>query len=106
MPQQVEANKGAVLYPWSPYGFAKADLPKQETLLIKNTTVWTGEKEGILSNMDVLVKDGKIAKIGKNIKAKDSKEIDGSNKHLTAGIIDEHSHICINYGVNECTQAR
>ena len=87
------------------YGFAKDEIPVEETVLVKNTTVWTSEKEGVLSNTDVLIKDGKIAKIGKNINPKGAKEIDGSNKHLTAGIIDEHSHICINYGVNEGTQA-
>jgi hypothetical protein len=28
----------------------------------------------------------------------------GTNKHLTAGIIDEHSHIAVTSGVNEGTQ--
>ena len=27
--------------------------------------------------------------------------IDGTGKHVTAGIIDEHSHIAISKGVNE-----
>src|SRR6202008_866973 len=31
--------------------------------------------------------------------------IDGKGKHLTAGIIDEHSHIAISEGVNEGTKA-
>jgi hypothetical protein len=30
-----------------------------ETLLFKNATVWTNEKEGILEETDVLVKNGK-----------------------------------------------
>ena len=105
MPTVIDDTKGTVLYHWSPYGFAKDEIPVEETVLVKNTTVWTSEKEGVLSNTDVLIKDGKIAKIGKNINPKGAKEIDGSNKHLTAGIIDEHSHICNNYGVNEGTQA-
>lgn len=96
---------GEVLYPWSPYGSTKDKLPKRETILIKNATVWTGEKEGNLEGTDVLVQDGKIARIGKNLSASSAKVIDGTGKHLTAGIIDEHSHICINYGVNEGTQA-
>ncbi|BDS14691.1 amidohydrolase family protein [Aureispira anguillae] len=96
---------GEVFYPWSPYGYAKKDIPKKETVLIKNTTVWTGEKKGKLEGVDVLVQDGKIAKIAKKISASDAKVIEGTGKHLTAGIIDEHSHICINYGVNEGTQA-
>jgi dihydroorotase-like cyclic amidohydrolase len=39
-------------------------------LLIKNTTVWTNETDGILKNTDVLLKDGKIAQIGKDLDAK------------------------------------
>lgn len=96
---------GTVLYPWSSYGYAPDDLPQLEKVLIKNTTVWTGEKKGKLTNTDVLLEGGKIKKIGKNLTANGATIIDGTNKHLTAGIIDEHSHICINYGVNEGTQA-
>jgi len=61
--------------------------------LFKNATVWTSEDDGILKNTDVLIKDGKIAKIGINLKAGKAKVIDASGKHLTAGIIDEHTHI-------------
>ncbi|MBL4904459.1 MAG: amidohydrolase family protein, partial [Flavobacteriaceae bacterium] len=82
-----------VTYPNVGYGFAKR--PKQETILFKNATVWTGEKEGILKNTDVLLKDGKIAKIGKNLRARGAKVIDATGKHLTAGIVDEHTHIAL-----------
>ena len=34
----------------------KDSQPKQETILIKNATVWTNEKEGVLQNTDVLLK--------------------------------------------------
>lgn len=81
-------------------GLGNFTQPKQETTLIKNTTVWTGENEGILKDTDVLIKDGKIIQIGKNIKAKRAKVIDGTGKHLTAGIVDEHSHIATS-AVNE-----
>lgn len=80
-----------VSYPNGAYGFS--ELPKQETLLFKNTTVWTNEKEGILENTDVLVKDGKIVKIGKELSNNNATIIDGTGKHLTSGIIDEHSHL-------------
>ena len=81
-------------------GFGNYVQPKTETILIKNTTVWTSEDAGILENTDVLLKDGKIAKIGKNLSSKGVVEIDGTGKHLTAGIIDEHSHIATS-AVNE-----
>ena len=90
-----------VTFPNNSYGFASK--PKQENLLFKNVTVWTNEEEGILENTDVLIKDGKIAKIGKELKAGKATVIDGTGKHLTSGIIDEHTHIGIVSG-NEAGQ--
>ncbi len=87
-----------VTYPNMAYGFTT--LPQQETTLFKNVTVWTNEKEGILENTDVLIKNGKISKIGKNINASGAKIVDGKGKHLTSGIIDEHAHIATS-SVNE-----
>ncbi|MGJ8745102.1 amidohydrolase family protein [Polaribacter sp.] len=81
-------------------GFGNFVQPKQETILIKNATIWTSENEGILEQTDVLLKDGKIAEIGKNLSARNATIIDGTGKHVTAGIIDEHSHIATS-AVNE-----
>ena len=88
-----------VTFPNIAYGNNKK--PSQQTILFKNATVWTNEKEGILVDTDVLVKDGKIAAIGKNIEDSNAVKIDAKGKHLTSGIIDEHSHIAISKGVNE-----
>ncbi len=93
---------GKVTFPFDGYGWEEA--PKQETMLIKNATVWTNEKDGKLENTDVLVKDGKISKLGKNLSADGAKVIDGTGKHLTAGIIDEHSHIAAG-SINEGAQS-
>ena len=84
---------GAITYPFAPFGWSQR--PSQELLLIKNATVWTNEAEGILTETDVLVKDGKIAEIGKNLSNPQARVIDGTGKHLTAGIVDEHSHIAL-----------
>ncbi|HEX6915624.1 MAG TPA: amidohydrolase family protein [Chitinophagaceae bacterium] len=92
-----------VVYPFTAFG--NKQLPVQEDLLIRNATVWTNEKQGRLDNTDVLVRGGKIAAIGKNLAAGSARVIDGTGKHLTAGIIDEHSHIAVTGGVNECTQS-
>ena len=86
-----DAYMSPITYPNIAYGFK--EKPKSETLLFKNATVWTNEKEGILENTDVLIKGGKISKIGKNLSDGNAKVIDASGKHLTAGVIDEHSHI-------------
>ncbi|MBN4085448.1 amidohydrolase family protein, partial [Flavobacteriaceae bacterium AH-315-B10] len=80
-----------ISYPNSAYGFS--ELPKQETVLFKNATVWTNEKDGILENTDVLIKNGKIVSIGNNLSSSGAKVVDATGKHLTSGIIDEHSHI-------------
>ena len=91
-----------VLFPVSypNIGLGNFSQPKQETILVKNVTVWTSENEGILENTDVLLKDGKISKIGKNLSSGSATVIDGTGKHLTAGIIDEHSHIAAS-AINE-----
>ena len=86
-----EKNILPVKYPNMGYGFD--ELQKSQDILIKNTTVWTNEEDGVLNNMDVLITKGKISKIGTNLNPKNALIIDGSDKHLTSGIIDEHSHI-------------
>ena len=87
-----------VSYPNKAYGFKSK--PKKQNVLFKNATVWTGESDGILENTDVLVSDGKIKSFGKNLSFSNVKVIDATNKHLTAGIIDEHSHIAAS-SINE-----
>ncbi len=84
---------GEVIYPFVAYG--SAEKAKSENFIIKNATVWTNEKDGVLQNADVIVKDGKISKVGKNLSSNGLKEIDGTGKHVTTGIIDEHSHIAL-----------
>ena len=88
----------AVTYPNIGYGFKTKS--KAETILFKNATVWTSEDSGILENTDVLIKNGKILKIGQNLSAGRAKVIDATGKHLTAGVIDEHTHIAA-LAVNE-----
>lgn len=97
---------GKVTYPFLPFGWDEANPPKQETILIKNATIWTSEKEGVLQNTDLLLKGGKIAAIGKNLNEPNARMIDGTGKHVSAGIIDEHSHIAaasINEGAQSVT---
>jgi imidazolonepropionase-like amidohydrolase len=94
---------GKVLYPFLPFGFEEGSQPGQETILIKNATVWTNEKEGVLKNTDVLLKNGKIAAVGKNLTEANAKVIDGTGKHVAPGIIDEHSHIAAS-SINEGAQ--
>ncbi len=82
---------GRLTFPNMSFGFE--EMPKPETILFKNATVWTNEKEGVLSNADVLVTNGKISAVGKNLSSSSARVVDATGKHITAGIIDEHSHI-------------
>ena len=96
-------KNGVVSYPFNGYGFTENQ--QQQNILIKNATVWTNEKEGELTNTDVLIKNGKIAAIGKNLTDGAAKIIEGTGKYLSPGIIDEHSHIASTGGLNECSQS-
>lgn len=90
-------------YPFMAYG--SSQLPETKTYLIKNATVWTNTEDGILKNSDVLLKNGKIEKIGSIDPPSGAIVIEAENMHLTPGIIDEHSHIAISKGINEGTLA-
>ncbi|MEO8473933.1 MAG: amidohydrolase family protein [Chryseolinea sp.] len=72
------------------------------SLLIKGGTVLTVTK-GTLESTDVLVRDGKIAQIGKNITAPAGvKVIEAAGKFVMPGIIDAHSHAALS-AINEAT---
>lgn len=78
--------------------------PVQETL-IRNATVVTAS-HGTLQNTDVLLRGGKIAAVGQNLKAPDgARVIDGTGKFVSPGIIDAHSHSMMDGSVNECTKS-
>lgn len=99
-PQKSEGpiEVGEVFYPFLAFG--SPEKIEAQPILITNVTVWTNEDEGIVSETDVLLENGKIAEIGKGIKSSDALVVDGTGKHLTPGIIDEHSHIALG-GINE-----
>ncbi len=80
----------------------RRDAGKRGNLLIRNGTVLT-VTNGTLENTDVLVRDGKIAAIGKGLSAPSGAEtIDAGGMFVMPGIIDAHSHIAIS-DVNEWT---
>jgi imidazolonepropionase-like amidohydrolase len=61
--------------------------------LIKNATVLTVTK-GTLQNTDVLMQNGKITQIGRNLTAPaGARTIDATGKYIMPGIIDPHSHM-------------
>ncbi|MCE9787204.1 amidohydrolase family protein [Shewanella chilikensis] len=90
--------------PLQAYGRSK--LPSTEKLHIRNVTLWTSSDAGIINTSDLLMANGKIAKIGTDLSTPSGYQvIEGAGMHLTAGIIDEHSHIAVNGGLNEMSDA-
>ncbi|WP_373493915.1 amidohydrolase family protein [Aquiflexum sp.] len=79
---------------------ANAQTPKG-SVLIKNATVLT-ITNGTLEDTDVLVENGIIRRIGKNLTASNVETIDAKGKYLMPGIIDAHSHVALD-AVNEAT---
>jgi len=72
------------------------------SVLIKGGTVNT-ITDGVKADTDVLIVDGKITKIGKDLSAPRGVEtVDASGKYVMPGIIDAHSHIA-SVDVNEWT---
>ena len=70
-------------------------------LLIQNATILT-VSHGTIEHGSVLIKDGKIAEVGANVKApKDAQVIDANGQFVIPGIIDCHSHIAVDGSVNE-----
>lgn len=99
-----------IWYPNMGYGWkGLSEIPKAKAIIFRNVTAWTCENEGRISSADVLIRDGKIIAVKTSgitgIAADGAEVIDGTGLHLTPGLIDEHSHIAINEGVNEGTQA-
>lgn len=95
----------AVNYPLGPFGLAKPPA-QPKSVLFTNATVWTSAKAGILEKASLLVEGGVIKAVGTDIEAPDSAiVIDCQGKHLSPGIIDCHSHMATDGGINEVGQA-
>jgi len=83
-----------ITYPNIAYGADQGGMTAG-TYLIRNATVWTNEDAGVLENTDVLIANGKIAGVGKSLSDRGATVIDGTDMHVTCGVIDEHSHIAL-----------
>lgn len=85
---------------------------RNDDVLIKGATVMTAVR-GTLQNTDILVRNGKINRIGQNIQAPAGVQvIDAAGKYVTPGIIDAHSHSMVDsinegsYSVTSMTRIR
>jgi N-acetylglucosamine-6-phosphate deacetylase len=75
-------------------------------VLFRNATVWTCDEAGTLENADILIANGRIVAVGKKLEPpKAALVIDATGKHIAPGIVDCHSHMATDGGINEATQA-
>lgn len=96
----------AVNYPLGDYGREQAPAAPARVLFV-NATVWTNGPNGKLEGAAVLVEKGLIAQVikaGEALPAADL-TVDAAGRHLTPGIIDCHSHMATDSGINEGSQA-
>ncbi len=94
-----------IWYPHMAYGFDTK--PSSETIVIRNAQLWTNEEQGVIKEGTIIVQDRKITFVGQGgfTIPTGARVIDAKGKHVTPGIIDEHSHIAISKGVNEGGQS-
>ena len=95
----------AVNYPFGDFGRGSApDQPK--VIAFKNATLWTCGPAGIIEGGTLVIAEGKIIAAGKDVAIPEGAVvIDASGKHISPGIIDCHSHMASDGGINEATQA-
>jgi imidazolonepropionase-like amidohydrolase len=105
-PKDAASNRAlfAVNYPLGDLGVAQP--PEQpKAVVFRNATVWTSGPRGTLESASVLVEAGKITAVGEKLTAPEgAMVIDLAGKHLSPGVIDCHSHIATDGGVNESGQ--
>ncbi len=96
----VTASLAAVLAV-APFALATPAPDANPVIVIQNATILT-VSHGTIEHGSILIKDGKIAEVGPSVKApKDAKIIDAAGQFVMPGIIDCHSHIAIEGGINE-----
>jgi imidazolonepropionase-like amidohydrolase len=78
-----------------------ARMPAPGVTVIQNATILT-VSHGTIDKGSILIRNGKIAEVGRNVSVPSGATvIDAAGKYVMPGIIDCHSHIGVDGGVNE-----
>lgn len=94
-----------VNYPLGAFGRREPPAPASTTAFI-HATIWTCGPDGIIEDGTLVISNGHIVSVGKDVQIPDGAEIiDVRGMHVTPGIIDCHSHMATDGGVNEGTQS-
>ncbi len=81
-------------------GLTAAAQQSSDEILIRNATIMTAS-HGTIENGSILIRNGKIAAVGKDVKASaNAKVIDATGMYVTPGFIDSHSHTALD-SINE-----
>jgi len=64
-----------------------------DELLITDVTIVSAHLAGPVVHQDVLIRDGRIARIGQDLDATDTVTLDGGGRFLTPGLMDAHHHV-------------
>ena len=90
--------------PLPPLPSSPAPFPAGKPVAITGATILTVGPAGTIENGTLLIRDGKIAAVGKDVAVPEGAVvIDGKGRYVMPGIIDTHSHSAIDGNVNECT---
>jgi imidazolonepropionase-like amidohydrolase len=90
--------------PLPPLPVSPPPLPAGKAVAITGGTVLTAGPQGAIAPGTVLIRDGRIAAVGKDVAVPEGAAvIDARGRYVTPGIIDSHSHTAIDGNVNECT---
>lgn len=96
----------AVNFPFGDFGRDSPTPDQPRVVHFVNATVWTAGPQGTLQKAHVTVENGKIARISTGdwpggAATEGTVVVDCQGKHLAPGIIDCHSHMATDGGVNE-----
>jgi len=90
----IAAAIASILLPAAAGAAADTAAAPAGSVLIRNATVHTATSAGVLEHTDVLITDGKIAELGRDLKTPAGTEvIDAAGKQVTPGLFGGFSHL-------------
>ena len=101
------ADGGSGVTMESPPPHSERGIATRPTLVaIVGGTILTAGAQGTIEKGTVLVRDGKIAAVGRDVAVPaGATVIDASGRYVMPGIVDCHSHTAIEDSVNECSDS-
>lgn len=103
--EKLEQASYEINYPLGAFGRTEPP-PVSAAVAFVHAKIWTCGPDGIIEDGTLLIDNGAIVAVGKDIKIPDGTAVvDVIGMHISPGIIDCHSHMATDGGINEFTQA-